>query len=95
MSQESSLDDIKYLKTLKNADGNPKFKKEFLDFLSKQKLQLTEKGKEVGKDVARKIDIAIKKAVQDLTDEDKACVYRSLKSISQNLEKIDFTNEKA
>ena len=61
----------------------------------KQKLQLTEKGKEVGKDVARKIDIAIKKAVQDLTDEDKACVYRSLKSISQNLEKIDFTNEKA
>ncbi|MBR5599115.1 MAG: nicotinate phosphoribosyltransferase [Alphaproteobacteria bacterium] len=34
-------DDIKYLKTLKNADGNPKFKKEFLDFLSKQKLQLT------------------------------------------------------
>ena len=34
-------DDIKYLSELKNIDGNPKFKKEFLDFIKNQKLQLT------------------------------------------------------
>ena len=34
-------DDIKYLSELKNPDGNPKFKKEFLDFIKDQKLQLT------------------------------------------------------
>ena len=36
-----SDNDIKYLRELKNPDGNPKFKEEFLDFLKDQKLQLT------------------------------------------------------
>ena len=60
----------------------------------KQKLMLTEKGKEIGKDVAKKIDIAVKKAIENLSDEDKNCVYRSLSTISQNLSKLDFTSEK-
>ena len=60
----------------------------------KQKLSLTEKGKIIGKDVANKIDIAVKKAIENLTDDDKDCVYRSLKTISQNLEKLNFTKEK-
>lgn len=60
----------------------------------KQKLKLTEKGKEIGRDVADKIDITVKKAIENLSDEDKACVYRSLKTISENLEKVDFTTEK-
>ncbi len=60
----------------------------------KQKLMLTEKGKEIGKDVAKKIDIAVKRAIENLSDEDKNCVYRSLSIISQNLSKLDFTNEK-
>ncbi len=60
----------------------------------KQKLTLTEKGKEIGKDVAKKIDIAVKKAIENLSDEDKNCVYRSLSTISQNLGKLDFTKEK-
>ena len=60
----------------------------------KQKLKLTEKGKKIGKDVAEKIDIAVKKAIENLSDDDKACVYRSLKTISENLEKLDFTIEK-
>ena len=38
---EFNEDDIKYLSELKNPDGNPKFKKEFLDFIKDQKLQLT------------------------------------------------------
>ena len=60
----------------------------------KQKLQLTEKGKVIGKDVAKKIDLAIQKAIENLSDEDRACVYRSLKTISNNLEKVNFTTEK-
>ena len=60
----------------------------------KQKLSLTEKGKIIGKDVANKIDIAVKKAIENLTNDDKDCVYRSLKTISQNLEKLNFTKEK-
>ncbi len=59
----------------------------------KQKLKLTEKGKEIGKDVAKKIDIAVKRAIENLSDEDKDCVYRSLTIISNNLENIDFTKE--
>lgn len=60
----------------------------------KQKLSLTEKGKIIGKDVANKIDIAVKKAIENLTNDDKDCVYRSLKTISQNLEELNFTKEK-
>ena len=60
----------------------------------KQKLRLTEKGKIIGKDVAEKIDIAVKKAIENLTDDDKDCVYRSLKTISQNLETLSFSKEK-
>ena len=60
----------------------------------KQKLQLTERGKVIGKDVAEKIDLVIKKAIENLTDEDRSCVYRSLKTISSNLEKVKFTTEK-
>ncbi len=59
----------------------------------KQKLQLTEKGKLVGKDVVKKIDIAIERAVENLSDEDRESVYRSLKIISKNLQNVNFTNE--
>ena len=36
-----SEDDINYLRGLKNQDGTPKFREQFLDFIKNQKLQLT------------------------------------------------------
>ena len=60
----------------------------------KQKLQLTEKGKEIGKVVAEKIDFAIEKAVENLLDDDRESIYRSLRIISNNLKNIDFTKIK-
>ena len=68
-----------------------KFKKEFLDFLRKQKLQLTQKGKVIGKDVADKINFAIEKVVENLSEEDRESIYRSLKIISDNLQSLSFT----
>ncbi len=60
----------------------------------KQKLRLTEKGKQIGRDVVYKIDLIIEKAIENLTDEDRVATYRALKIISDNLKNVNFAKEK-
>lgn len=54
----------------------------------KSPLYLTEKGKEVGAYIARKIDDILEQASVGLTEENRAIFYRSLILISDNLQKI-------
>lgn len=57
----------------------------------KNKLKLTEKGKSVGEDIAKKINVAIQKATEGLTEDDQNDLYHSLKTICDNLTKTNFT----
>ena len=52
----------------------------------KNKLSLTEKGKIIGKDIANKIDVAVQKATEGLSEDEKDFVYRGLSIINKNLE---------
>ncbi len=52
----------------------------------KNKLSLTEKGKAIGKEIALKIDIAVKKATHNLSEDDKNYIYSGLSTINKNLE---------
>lgn len=60
----------------------------------KNKLFLTAKGKELGKQIAEKIDNAVEYAVKEISAEDKQCIYTNLDIIATNLEKFKVTNEK-
>lgn len=51
-------------------------------------LELTEKGREVGKIVTEKIDRILDLAGEGLSENDRICLYRSLALISDNLQKI-------
>lgn len=57
----------------------------------KNKLKLTEKGKSIGEDIAKKINVAIQKGTEGLTEDDKDSLYSSLKIICDNLSKTNFT----
>lgn len=54
----------------------------------KTPIELTEKGKEVGKRVSEKIDNILIVAGNGLSEEEREIFYRSLSLISDNLEKI-------
>ena len=56
----------------------------------KNKIKLTEKGKEIGKIIVKKIDIAIESAIQGLTEEDKQSIYKALTIIKNNLQKFNL-----
>lgn len=60
----------------------------------KNPIELTEKGKEIGKTVSRKIDEILELAGAGITDEERAVMYRCLKTISDNLEKISDKYDK-
>lgn len=62
----------------------------FINKKYKNKLSLTEKGKEIGKDIAEKIDIVIEKAIEGLSIEDKQVIYRGLGIIRKNLQKVNL-----
>ena len=62
----------------------------FINKKYKNKLSLTEKGKEIGKDIAEKIDIVIEKAIEGLSIEDKHAIYRGLGIIRKNLQKVNI-----
>ncbi len=59
----------------------------------KNKLCLTQKGKEIGKNIACKIDIAVKKATENLTEEEKDYVYRGLSIINNNLANFSLSEK--
>ena len=54
----------------------------------KSPLALTGKGKEAGKKIADKIDLALDEISTGLTEEERIAFYRSLKMISDGLEAI-------
>ena len=54
----------------------------------KSPLTLTEKGKEVGGRLAKKIDAVLEKAGAGLSEEDRAIFYRCLGIICENLQQI-------
>ena len=54
----------------------------------KNKLSLTEKGKIIGKEIANKIDIAVREATEGLTEEEKDYVYHGLSTINKNLQNL-------
>ena len=54
----------------------------------KSHLNLTEKGKEVGRRLAEKIDNILEKASIGLTEENRVILYHSLGLISNNLENL-------
>lgn len=54
----------------------------------KSPLTLTEKGKEVGKKISEKIDLALNEISAGLTEEERVALYRSLNIISDRLETI-------
>ena len=54
----------------------------------KSPLALTGKGKEAGKKIADKIDLALDEISTELTEEERIAFYRSLKMISDGLEAI-------
>ena len=58
----------------------------FISKKYKNKLCLTDKGKVIGKDVVTKIDMAVKHATQDLSEDEISCVYRGLGEINKNLD---------
>ena len=57
-------------------------------------ISLTEKGKEIGKVVAEKIDIAVQKASEGISEEKRAIFYECLNAISENLQKVVDKKEK-
>lgn len=60
----------------------------------KSLLKLTEKGKEVGKYVAEKIDQVVISVASGLSDDDKANLYKGLADISKNLQAIRVLPDK-
>lgn len=60
-------------------------------------LHLTEKGREVGEFVAKKIDTVLEPASDGVSEEDRNVLYRSLAQITENLEKIckKYTREQS
>ena len=60
----------------------------------KSLLKLTDKGKEVGKHVAEKIDQVVVSVTAGLSDEDRANVYKGLAIISKNLQAINVLPDK-
>ncbi len=54
----------------------------------KTPLSLTEKGKEVGVGIRRKIDDILEEVSDGLTDEERESFYKSFSVINKNLEKI-------
>ena len=54
----------------------------------KSPLKLTEQGKSIGEAVCSKIDNILNEASSGLLDADRGVMYRSLKLISENLQKI-------
>lgn len=54
----------------------------------KSPLVLTEKGRETGKKITDKIDLAFQEISAGLTEEERAALYRSLSVISDGLEDI-------
>lgn len=53
-------------------------------------LELTEKGREVGAEVARRIGNIVRAASESLTESDREGMYRSLETICRNLEQIMY-----
>ena len=51
-------------------------------------LELTEKGREVGAEVARRIGNIVQAASESLTEADREIMYRSLETICRNLEQF-------
>lgn len=60
----------------------------------KSPLVLTEKGLEVGKKIADKINAVLDEISVGLTEEERIAFYRSLSIISESLEKISKNGEK-
>ena len=54
----------------------------------KAPLFLTEKGKEVGRYIAEKIDAVLKEASEGINEEDREVLYRTLSLIDTNLQRI-------
>ena len=74
---------IEYLETNNYLICDSNLKKRY-----KSPLFLTEKGQQIGKIIAEKIDSILKIASDGLTDEDRNTLYSSLKIISDNLKNI-------
>ena len=60
----------------------------------KRPLMLTEKGREVGKKIADKIDHILDEISLDLLEEERISFYRSLSIISESLEAVSKNGEK-
>lgn len=58
----------------------------------KSPLILTEKGKDVGKKIAKKIDLVLEEVSVGLTEEERVSFYRSLAIISESLENVAKTH---
>ena len=54
----------------------------------KRLLELTEKGKEIGKRLYEKINEILDQSSKGITEDERETMYRSLESISENLQKI-------
>ena len=54
----------------------------------KVKVMLTEKGKEVGEMIMKKIEKVLEISSQGLTDKERVIMYKSLAVVSRNLEKL-------
>lgn len=54
----------------------------------KAALMLTEKGKQIAKCIAQKIDNILEKAGASITEENRKILYQSLEIINENLQKI-------
>ncbi|MBO5910172.1 MAG: winged helix-turn-helix transcriptional regulator [Clostridia bacterium] len=74
---------IEYLENNGYIECNSKTEKRY-----NSPLLLTEKGKNVGKHIANRIDNVLQLASVGITDENRAVFYQSLKIISENLQKI-------
>ena len=61
----------------------------------KSPLNLTDKGREVGEKIAKKIDGVLELVGNALTEEERVAFYRSLSAISEHLEAISGTAEDA
>ena len=80
-------------RSVKSLEGEGLVDTNFINKKYKNKLRLTESGKEVGKEISEKINCAIIDATKGLTDEDKECIYRSLTLINKNLQEFKITKE--
>lgn len=74
---------IKYLEANGYLTCNSKTQKRYLS-----PLKLTEKGREVGKYITKKIDNILDLASEGLSEENRAIFYQSLSLINDNLQKI-------